>query len=276
MKKILFLLVGALLILIIAMPAFGCAQRHVKVIKVGEHTQKGYLGVNIEDVTKRIIKKKNLPVEDGAYISSVVSNSPADEAGIEDGDVIVKFGDKNISDSDDLRNAIRGTKPKTDVTVELYRDGAKKTLMVKVGKLKSVSMESFNLFGDFFSRNHHFPKLPKIPKPHISVIMSETELQGLQVQELTKQLGEYFGVPDGKGVLVSEVEKESESAKAGFKAGDVITKIEDRSIYDTEDLRKCFDKFEGKDVAIEVVRSGKPATIKMKIEKNDDDEWDEE
>jgi serine protease Do len=276
MKKILLSCTIAILFLLLVMPAVGCAQRDVKIVTVGENSSKGYLGVYIENLTNRIIKKKNLPIESGAYISGVVDNGPADEAGIEDGDVIVKFGDRTIYDGDDLRNAIKRTKPKTEVKVEVYRRTDKKMFTVKVGKTKSSNMISYDL-GHAIDLPK-LPKLPNLPKVHgsyIRVTGSRIDLDGLQAQELTKQLADYFGVPNGDGVLVTEVDKESDYAKAGLSAGDVITKIENRTIDDINELTKCLEKYEGKDVTIDVLRDHKKVTIKMKLSENDDDEWEE-
>jgi serine protease Do len=276
MKKILLSGTIAILFLLLVMPAVGCAQRDVKIVTVGENSSKGYLGVYIDELTNKIIKKKNIPVEDGAYISGVADNSPAEEAGIEDGDVIVKFGDRTIYDGDDLRNAIKRTKPKTEVKVELYRHADKKTVTVKVGKTKSSALSTYNLGHAIDIPN--LPNLPKFPKTfnsHISVISERVDIDGLRVQELTKQLGDYFGISNDDGVLVTEVDKESDYAKAGLTAGDVITKIENRTIDDINELTKCLDKYEGKDVTIDVLRDHKKVTIKMKLAESEDDEWEE-
>jgi serine protease Do len=273
MSKYLSFIVIALLMFIIAIPDQGIGQ-----------SSKGYLGLNLQDVTSKIVKKKHLPVDRGAYVTSVVEDSPADDAGIERGDVIVKLNDKTIDDEDDLRKAIKNTKPHTDVSIDLYRDGDKKTLTATVGKTKSININlgSFQWFDDLFDDDNHEIQITKPAKPakpskpirlHNIVINSQNETNGLQVQELTKQLGDYFGVPNGEGVLISKVNKGSEADKAGFKAGDVITRINNNSVYDCSEFVEDMNHYGGKSVTFDVIRKSKTMTLNMKIER--DDEWDD-
>jgi serine protease Do len=276
MRKYVIPLILALLLVFIA-GSGSIAQEKKIVIKSKDRKGQGYLGVYIEDVKRKVAKRYNLPNFDGAYVSEVVEDSPAEDAGIEEGDIIVKFGDKEIMDSDELREIIKETKPKMEVKVELYRKSEKKVLTVEVGKSRAIDFDMFSDYGD--KSGHAFiyglPKLPEMhayPKKHITVISTEGELNGLKVQELTKQLGEYFGAPKGKGVLVSEVKKGSEAAKAGFKAGDVITKIDNETIDDTETMYDVVSECDEKEVAVEALRNGKTLTIKMKFEKENDDE----
>jgi serine protease Do len=271
-KKLSFLVIASLM-LIMAIPDHGICQ-----------SSKGYLGVSLQDVTGKIIKKKHLPVERGAYVTSVIEDSPAEDAGIENGDVIVKFDGKTIDDEDDLTKAIKNTKPHTDVSIELYRNGDKKTLTATIDKKKSINLSwgSHNWSGDLddlFDDDDQEIHITKSAKPSKSIrlhnitINSENETNGLKVQDLTEQLRKYFGAPDGKGILVSKVNKGSDADKAGFKAGDLITKIDNRSVYDCNDFAEDLDHFGGKSVSMEVVRSGKTMTLTMKIERDDD--WEE-
>jgi serine protease Do len=273
MSKNLSFIVIALLMLIMAMPDYGISQ-----------SSKGYLGVSLQDVTGKIIRKKHLPVERGAYVIDVVEDSPADDAGIETGDVIVRYDGKTIEDEDDLSKAIKNTKPHTDVSIELYRNGDKKTLTATIDKKKSINLSwgSHNWsgdLGDLFDDDGQEIHITKSARPskslrlHDITINSNDETNGLKVQDLTEQLREYFGAPDGKGILVSKVNNRSEASKAGFKAGDIITKIDNRSVYDCSEFAEDLDHFGGKSVSIEVVRSGKTMTLNMKIERDDD--WEE-
>jgi C-terminal processing protease CtpA/Prc len=173
-------------------------------------------------------------------------------------------------------------KPKTEVKVDLIRNGEKMTLNAVIGKTKDLASvfawDSKDATLELF-RSQKNLKLPKTFALHIS---EKNEMDGLQVHSLTKQLGEYFGVPGGKGVMVSSVKKGSNAEQAGFKAGDVITKVNNSSVDDMSEFQEEYT--EGEDeISFEVIRSGKPMNLKMKvdsdedkdieIEEDEDDDW---
>lgn len=263
-----------LIILFLGLPPnYGYAQIQKKIIKVEQKGKRGYLGVEVQDVTKKLKDKKNLSVNRGAYVQSVVEDSPAEEAGILKGDVIVKFGDLEIDDSDDLKKAVRKIKPKTQVKVDIYRKSEMKTLNVKIGKVKSPKSFAFNFDDDNFRWFSKPYRPPKLSKTFNFRIFSESEINGLRVQSLTKQLGEYFGAPNGNGILVTEVEKGCDAEKAGFKAGDVITKVDNISIGDVDELQQEISDIEGKEIPFEVIRNGKSIELLMKMEEEEDEEY---
>ncbi|MBA4312472.1 MAG: hypothetical protein C0417_07560 [Chlorobiaceae bacterium] len=275
MKQKIVMVLAVLLSLSI-LSDFGWGQIKKEIIKVEKKVKQGYLGVEIQDVNKKLKEKKNLSVDRGAFVQTVVENSPAEEAGIEKGDVIVKFADEAIDDSEDLTDAVRATKPKTEVKVELNRKGDKKTVSVTVGKVKTPKAFAFNFDDDGMSWHSSPPKNSELKKKMNIRVFSESEFQGVQLQPLTKQLGEYFGAPSGKGLLVTEVEKASEAEKAGMKAGDVITKVNGNKIKDLGDLHEELSDAEGKDASIEIMRDRKSMILNMKIEKEDDEEEDDD
>ncbi|TAK65994.1 MAG: PDZ domain-containing protein, partial [Bacteroidetes bacterium] len=233
--------------------------------------RKGYLGVNIEDVTRRLAERKDLVTKAGAYVTSVVDNSAAEDAGIKKGDVILKYDGKEVEDSDELTDMVRKTKPGTTVDIVVERKKETKTLKAEIDRLDSPSAFSFD-FDDFGVTT---PKPHLNVRPRVQVYSSGSSMYGLAIQSLSKQLAEYFEVPGKKGALVTEVKKNSDADKAGFKAGDVITKIGSVSVWDVNDVREELqDAEEGDELSIEVIRKGKSSTLKMKIEEGDDeDDW---
>lgn len=249
------------IVFIIGIPStLGCAQKKVEIYSYSNDRNRGWLGVEVQDVTPKLEKKKHLAVHDGAYVTEVIEDSPAEKAGIQEGDVIVKFNGKDIDDSDDLIRAVRKTKPKTDVEIEFYRKSDKKSLIVTLGKVPRSRTFSFVV-----------PPAPKI-SPFNFHFFSESEVYGLRVQTLGKQLAEYFEIPEKRGVLVTEVRKNSAASDAGFKAGDVIVKVDEERIEDTEDLMEVLsDKDSNDEVVFEVIRRGKSTILNMKLEDEDDD-----
>lgn len=270
-KRICFLIIPILIMGFL--PATGCGQSAGKSKVVVKSGKGGYLGVTIQEVDKKLNEKKDLKVESGAYVADVAEDSPAEDAGIREGDVIVGFNGKRIDDPEDLTVAVRKVKPKTEVKVELVRKGEKMTLTAVVGKMKkSVNAFAWDLNDGVMhlDRNLKSLKLPKI-YTRLSVSMAG-ELSGLKVQSLTKQLGEFFGAPGGKGVLVSSIKKGSEAEKAGFKAGDVIVKMNNSSIDDVNEFQEEFSEGEDGEIPFVVIRNGKSVDLKMKVEAEDADE----
>lgn len=219
--------------------------------------KQGYLGVVIQDVTPRLAREVELKVKEGAYVNDVVDESPAEAGGLEDGDVIIEYNGKKIELAEDLTNEVRKTKPGTKVQVTVDRKGEKKTLAVTVGKNRI-----------------HMPFA--IAAPHAPRVMINRfgDIEGMDLMELNKQLGTYFEAPDGRGILVKEVEKESNAEKAGIKAGDVITKIGDESVEDIDDLYDAVkDVDEGEKISIDILRKGKKSTVSLEISEENYGIW---
>ncbi|MEO8167232.1 MAG: PDZ domain-containing protein [bacterium] len=220
----------------------------------------GWLGVSIEDVTPKLARRKNLNVEEGAYVNNIEPASPADQVGIVEGDVIVEFDGKKVRDSGDLIEAVRKTKPATEVPVVVLHDGEKRTLKPTIAKAQRAPK--------VFSFSHPIPPhMPIAPR----MLMWGRMIYGLSLEDMNKQLAEYFNAPNGKGVLVKSVESSSEAEKAGFKAGDVIVRVGKETIAAVDDIYDVLDGYkEGDKAEFEILR--KDATQKLSLAINDKEE----
>jgi S1-C subfamily serine protease len=217
--------------------------------------RQGWLGVSIQDVTPKFAREHSLKSKEGAYITDVVDDSPADSAGLQEGDVIVDFNGKKIETSDDLTETVRGTAPGTKASAKIIRGSENKTLTVNVGKNRMRS--PFAISG--------------IRSPRVMVRMFGGGIEGMELMELNKQLAEYFEAPNGKGVLVESVKKEENAAKAGIKAGDVITKVGTESVSDVDDIRDAIsDLDDAEKVNVELLRKGKKVTVSLELSEQDD------
>ena len=215
--------------------------------------KQGWLGVSIQDVTPRFARDHELKTKEGAFINEVVDESPADSAGIKKGDVITEFNGKKIETADDLTEAVRATAPGSKVTAKVLHKGDSKSITLNVGKLRNRSTFTW---GDIPTR--------KIGSMMMRMLRRDRE--GIETMDLSKQLGEYFEVPGGKGVLVTSVEKEKNGAKAGIAAGDVIVKIGEDPVRSQEDVFDALsDSDEGDTVAVELYRKGKKLTVTLEI-----------
>jgi len=209
----------------------------------------GWIGVMVQDVNKKVARKAKLESEEGVYVSEVLEDSPADSAGIQESDVIIEFNGKKLFDSDDLEKVVHRTLPETKVSIVIVRNGEKKTLHLTVGKKKE-------------SQHYMFCGMSNIPDVRVFV---GNRILGLQFLTLNEQLGEYFSAPNNEGVLVVEVEHKSTGEKAGFKAGDIVIRIEKKTIDAVEKIRKELQKYnEGDTVKFEVMR--KSAKILLNVE----------
>jgi serine protease Do len=220
----------------------------------------GWIGIMIQDVSEKTARKAKLDSEEGAYVNEVMDNSPADSAGIQEGDVIILFNEKKIFDAEDLMKIVQRTTPGTKATLVTIRDGQKKTLQLTVGKSKMQKHEML--------KHEMFGVMPHVPD--VRVILGN-HFQGLQLLTLNEQLGEYFGVPNNEGVLVEEVEHESAAEKAGFKAGDIILRIGKKTIDAVEKVQKELRKYdEGEKVEFEIMRKNAKKSISLEMEEEQD------
>lgn len=236
------------LILLFATPIFSDgAQMQLK----GFRFDTPWLGVMLTDVADKELQK--LEIENGVKISKVYKDSPADKADLKMGDIIITFDGENVSTPKDLSGLVKLRKEKEQVEVQYFRNGKISSTKVTIEKRKS-------------------PELYKQKSPHIikkKIHHSKNSVfLGVKVEQLTDQLREYFNVSDGLGVLVSEVIKNSPAEKAGIKAGDVITKVEDREVKNYNDLIRGLNYFDPNDeVEIYLVRDKSKKTVDVILEK---------
>ncbi len=247
----------ALLLLSAIFGTMSCAQSNsqarkevrVKIV----HEGGAWLGVTLRDLTADLAKEKDVKTESGALVTSVVEDSPAEKAGIQEDDIIVGFRGKTIGDSDDLVKAVQEGKKGETVDVVVMRKDAKKTLQATLEE------------GSGTPRTFAFraPAAPLIP--HFTVNIGR-EAYGLRLSTLNRQLGEYFGAPNNHGVLVQEVIRRSAAEKAGFKAGDVIVKIGSETIENVHDVRSALEGYKKGDKAqFDILRKGERKTIALDI-----------
>ncbi len=220
--------------------------------------ERGYLGIylqQLDDGTRESLKFKG----DGVLVDDVVDHSPADEAGLEEGDIIIKFEDKAVKDVDELREIIAASKEGEKVALVVFRVGKEIKLTAELGEAEDVSKEII------IKRGMGRPGMMKM-KGGCCCDGECNVWLGLEVQRLSDQLAEYFKVKDGEGVLVATVVKDAPAEKAGIKAGDVIIKIGDEEIENRADLREAIcGKKAGDEVGVTLLRDGQQRTLKVAL-----------
>jgi serine protease Do len=224
-----------------------------------------YLGVDISDVTTERLSALKLKEEKGVEVTMVDQDAPAGKAGIKEHDVILTMNGTAIESGAQLRRMIHETPPGRVVTFGLSRDGQPVTVKVQLADKHS----EFSGMGHDMKNFHvQIPEIhiPDIDIPSINMVMvTSSARSGLMVENITPQLGEFFGVKNGNGVLVRSVEKGSRAEKAGFHAGDVIVKVNDQPVHDTSDFMHAVKSRNGTAVSVGVIRDKKEQNLNLTL-----------
>ena len=224
-----------------------------------------YLGVDIADVSGERLSALKLKEEKGVEVTMVDQDAPAGKAGIKEHDVILTMNGTSIDSGAQLRRMIHETPAGRVVTLGLSRDGQPMTVKVQLAD----KHKEFALAGPK-PGNFHFDMpdihMPDIDIPSINmVVVTSSARSGLMVENITPQLGDFFGVKNGNGVLVRSVEKGSRAEKAGFRAGDVIVKVNDQAVHDTSDFAHGVKSRSGNSVNVSIIREKKEQNLTLTL-----------
>ena len=229
----------------------------------------GWLGVEIGEVTAEKAKDLKLPAVRGVVVDDVEPDSPAAKAGIKEKDVITQYDGQLVEGTVQFRRLIRETPPGRSVTLEISRGGSTQNISVELGDRSDVSVRKMkgkmrNFGGAYSFSMPNVEELPDMP----DVMDARTPILGINAEDLTGQLGSYFGAPNNAGVLVREVRPGTPAEKAGLKAGDVIIKIEGKEVRALADLRvQLREKSNQASVSMGVLRKGSEIAVTAPIEK---------
>jgi len=223
-----------------------------------------YLGVDIADVTSERLSTLKLKEEKGVEVTMVDQDAPAGKAGIKEHDVILTMNGTSVESAAQLRRMIHETPAGRVVTLGLSRDGQPVTVKVQLAdRHKEFSLITPN-------PNIHV-QIPEIHVPEIDipsfnmVVVTSSARSGLTVENITPQLGEFFGVKDGNGVLVRSVEKGSRAEQAGLRAGDVIVKVNDEPVHDTSDFTHAVRSRKSGSISVGVIRDRKVQNLNLTL-----------
>jgi serine protease Do len=201
----------------------------------------GYLGLSMREVNAGNAKELKLTAVRGALVAEVRDDSPAAKAGIRKGDVITEYNGQRVEGILQLSRLVRETPPGRVAQLSVWRDGRSQTLSAEVGQAPSP-------FGNFLAGvdprtapRDGAPRFGYRNAPPADGTFGRRNdgapALGIDAQDLTGQMGSYFKVPNGEGVLVGGVHKDSPAEKAGIKTGDVITKVDGQSVRNVDELR---------------------------------------
>ncbi|HXD32024.1 MAG TPA: PDZ domain-containing protein [Pyrinomonadaceae bacterium] len=225
----------------------------------------GFLGVYTEDITKDNLSQYGLREARGVGVTEVAKDSPAEKAGLRKGDVITRFDGEVVSSARKLSRLVSEVAPDHKVTLGISRGGSDQEVAVTVGKRKNefTSMRKMTI--------PHFPEefgKWEMPEGTNVFMLGNSRRIGVSTSSLTKQLADFFGVVDGQGVLITSVTENSPAAKAGLKAGDVITAVDGEKIDGAGDLSRAINKQKDGEITLTVVRDKNQRTFKVSPEKS--------
>jgi serine protease Do len=229
MKEMLF---GVAVMLVFAIPAVA--------------QDSGWIGVSVEDQKER-----------GAIIRRIEPNSPAEKAGLKQGDVIVGFNNEEVLGLQQLTRLVRETPVGRTIDVKVRRENRDETFKVTTergpdlpGGRFELALPNVHIFADRIARD--------MPKIQINTVYVQG---GVRVEQMTDQLRDFFGVYGNNGVLVTSVDSGSAAEKAGLKAGDVITNIDGKNIQSPGDFGR--ELRGGSKATLKIIRDKQELEIKL-------------
>ena len=241
------------------------------------------IGVTIRDVDDSDAKSGKLAAASGVVIEEVSEDSPASRAGLKKGDIILEFDGERVRGVRHFTRLVQETPAGRKVQTSVMRDGQKVNLTIEPREGGGFSYFDGDRLGVLqeFARGFDMPApakpappaVPAPPKPPAVPVFPDFDTfvwrsgngLGITVGVLSDQLAQYFGTKDG--VLVTSVADNSAAAKAGIKAGDVITSFNGTEVTSPPDLRRRIQGLhDGDDFTVGIVRDKKPTTVKGKAE----------
>ena len=212
---------------------------------------RGWLGVSIQEVTSDLAEEFGVRNLKGALVSRVMKGSPADKAGIRQGDVILQFNGKEVEDTGHLRNMVSQTPISSVVKVRLLRQKKEIDVEVVVAELPRKPAEA-----------------SPSPEEEAGNNDESSALAGLVVRELTPELAGHFGLDQGeKGVVIVKTDPDSKAYEAGIRPGDILLQINQKNIPTLEAYKKAVGAIRSKDrILLLVRRKGEDLFVTLKPE----------
>lgn len=183
------------------------------IAQLREHgsVERGWLGVQIQQVTPDVAESLGLKEAHGALVAKVTENSPSEKAGLRQGDVITRFNGKDLKDLRDLTRAVASTKPGTATPLTVWRNGHEQELEARIGKMPETNVSE--------NEEPNQPSMPssgEVKVPSLGVTLGRLTTDARQELNLDKNV---------KGALVTDVDDTGSAADQGVRPGDVIVKV---------------------------------------------------
>jgi serine protease Do len=190
--------------------------------------RRGWLGVQVQTVTRELAESLRMDADHGALVTTVTPDSPADQAGIRQGDVILGFGDHPVETMRELPRMVASTEIGSRVPVELMRGGERQVVQVTVGDLDNVErMAAIGSTGEMPGTGGGESSAE--PEPSL----------GLTLAPIDESMRQVYGIPEGvRGVVITELAEGSPAAEQGIEPGDVIVEVGSAPVENPDDVAR--------------------------------------
>lgn len=193
---------------------------------------RGWLGVGIQTVTEELASQFNLDKEEGVLVNEVFDGEPAQKAGVQPGDIILKVDNALVDTPTSLAKAVAALTPGKAATLKILRNGEPRDLSVVLSERKDES-----------------------ETPEVVPVKTPESILGLTIEDITKDAADRFKLKDTQGVIITKVETDSLADRGGLKEGDVIKELNRRAIADSGDFRKASEGLKAEDgVLVRIIR----------------------
>jgi serine protease Do len=220
-----------------------------------------FLGVGIQEIDAERTKTLKLPEEAGVEVTRVATDSPAEKAGIKTGDVILQYNGQRVEGIDQFSRMVRETPAGREAKLGIFRNGSAQTITAKIAAKSGPMLNGQLLLPLPPGQQPLDLRMPDLPR---SLMTWRSGALGVEAESLEGQLADFFGVKEG--VLVRSVIKGSAAEKAGIKAGDVITTVDNSKVTTPADISNQLRTLRGKTVSVVVVRDRKEVTVSVTLE----------
>jgi len=206
------------------------------------HVDRGWLGAMIQDLNEDLSQSFGYHGTEGVLLGDVLDNGPAQKAGLQAGDIVVKYNGQRMKNANEFRQAVAATKPNTDVDIAVFRNGKEQTFTIHIAQLQSDSL------------------VAEAGGEH------STDL-GLSVRTVTPDIAKQLGYEkEGHGVIVTEVQPNGVAASLGIRPNDLIVVVGDEQVHGVADFREALSKNDlKKGIRMQVMRDGMKRFVFAKV-----------
>jgi serine protease Do len=176
--------------------------------------ERGFLGLNIQDLNQALAKSFRLPDTNGALVAKVTPGSPAAKAGIKSGDIVLDYNGTPITDASQLKNLVGATRPNSAVRLKIWRDKKATEVNVTIAERTAKAIEATSASAE-----------------------TSTEL-GVTAEKVPAEVASKLGLKEGVGLIIKGVNPDGQGAAMGLKGGDIILEVDDHVISSLSEFSK--------------------------------------
>jgi serine protease Do len=226
-----------------------------------------YLGITGAEVTRENMSRYGLRDPRGVAVTRVAEGSPAARAGLAVGDVILRFDGEQVTTYRKLQRLISEAAPEQSVRLTISRNGSEQEISVTLSRRQNSFQDLTRVYGA--QQGEEARRALEGLRDRGVMGFGAGRRIGVSTTQLTKQLADYFGIASGRGLLITTVAENSPAARAGLKAGDVITDADGEKIETAGDLSRAINRKTEGDVTLTVVRDRGQRSIRVAPEKRE-------